>query len=88
MATTLADILFAAIAVAIAVAQAFILRSTARGMAVRLRHPSAPPRAALEWAYAIAPAVALIVLLMFAWTAMHPAALRVEGTAPAVGVRG
>lgn len=84
MATTLADALFAVIAVAIALSQAFILRSTARGM----QHAGAPRTVVREWAYAVAPAIALIALLAFSWLAMHPAALRVNGVAPAVGVRG
>ena len=84
VATSLADVLFALIAVAIAVSQAFILRSTARGM----QHANAPRGSVREWTYAIAPAVALVVLLAFAWMAMHPAALHVDGTAPGLGVRG
>ena len=80
MATQLADILFAIIALAIAVAQAFILRSTARGM----RHGSAGVVArtghpALEWTYAIVPALALALLLMASWRAMHPETVRVRG---------
>jgi hypothetical protein len=93
VATTLADFLFAAIAIAIAVSQAYILRSTAQGM----RHvPSGEsprttpsPRAGntLEWVYAIAPAVALVVLLAAVWLAMHPQALDVQGVAPGVGAK-
>ncbi|MEA3245471.1 MAG: hypothetical protein U9Q74_04885 [Gemmatimonadota bacterium] len=78
MATSLADILFVAIAAAIAVAQAFILRSTARGM----RHAGPGTRTGLEWAYAIAPAIALLILLVAAWVAMHPGAVEVQGVAP------
>ena len=78
MATQLADYLFFAIAAAIAIAQAFILRSTARGM----KHAGAPARPALEWTYAIVPALALVALLFFSWTAMHPSVLHVEGVAP------
>lgn len=84
MATSLADALFAVIALAIAVAQAFILTSTARGM----RHVTGPRHAVREWVYAIVPAAGLVVLLAFVWLAMHPAALHVEGIAPGVGIRG
>lgn len=84
VATSLADALFAAIAIAIAVSQALILRSTARGM----QHVAAPRHVAREWAYAIAPAIALVVLLAFAWLAMHPATLQVDGVAPGVSSRG
>ena len=86
MATTLADILFVIIAVAITVSQWFILRSTARGM----RHEGAQRATAgpaLEWTYAIVPAVALMFLLLFSWRAMHPAAVKVQGVAPAAGLR-
>lgn len=84
LATSLADALFALIAIAIAVSQVFILRSTARGM----QNPAAPRRAVLEWTYAVAPALALIALLAFAWLAMHPGAFHVEGITPGVGIRG
>lgn len=86
MATKLADILFVIIAVAIAMSQWFILRSTARGM----RHEGtqrATAGPALEWTYAIVPAVALVFLLLFSWRAMHPAAVNVQGVAPAAGSR-
>jgi len=80
VATSLADILFAAIAIAVTVAQAFILRSTARGM----RHAAPDTRAGLEWAYAIAPAVALAALLVAVWLAMHPGTIEVRGVAPGI----
>lgn len=78
MATSLADILFVAITAAITVAQAFILRSTARGM----RHAGPGTRSGLEWAYAIAPAVALAILLVAVWMTMHPGTVEVRGVAP------
>lgn len=84
VATTFADILFAVAATAIAVSQARILQSTARAV----RHPAAPQRAVREWLYAVAPAVALVVFLMWVWTTMHPATLRVDGVAPGVDLRG
>ncbi len=86
MATQLAEILFAVIALAIAVSQAFILRSTARGM----RHAGAAGMSgrhvAREWTYAIVPALALVALLVFSWRAMHPDVIHVEGVAPHVGM--
>ena len=89
MATQFADILFFAIAAAIVVAQAFILRSTARGLRYADDHAGAgapPTRTALEWAYAIVPAVALAALLVFSWRTMHPAVLRARGVTPPPGV--
>jgi hypothetical protein len=83
VATQLADYLFVIIAVAIAVSQAFILRSTARGM----RADTAVRSVTLEWAYAILPAIALVFLLLFAWGAMHPVTLDVQGVAPPTGIR-
>jgi len=82
VATQLADILFAAIALAIIVSQAFILRSTARGM----RHGGTVTRPALEWTYAIVPALALVALLYFSWQAMHPAAVQIQGVVPQIGM--
>jgi heme/copper-type cytochrome/quinol oxidase subunit 2 len=92
VATQLAEILFAVIAVAIAVSQWLILRSTARG----IRHKAAQPTddgvhrgsagLTLEWTYAIVPAVALVFLLLFSWRAMHPTAVKVEGVAPTAGM--
>lgn len=82
MATQLADTLFAALALAIVISQAFILRSTARGM----RHGGQATRPALEWTYAIVPAIALAVLLIFSWRAMHPEVVNVQGVAPHIGM--
>ncbi|MCC7195354.1 MAG: hypothetical protein IT356_07355 [Gemmatimonadaceae bacterium] len=82
MATQLADILFVILAAAIVVSQALILRSTARGM----RHGIPGDRVALEWAYAIIPAVALAALLVATWAAMHPATVDVRGVAPVAGL--
>ena len=87
MATQLADILFVLIATAIAVSQVVILRSTARGMRHAAGHADAgrnrgTAHAALEWSYAIVPAVGLVFLLLFTWRAMHPAAVKVQGVAP------
>ena len=88
MATQLADILFVLIAAAIATSQAFILHSTARGMRFAAEHTEAGrnghgSRAALEWTYAIVPAVALLFLLVFTWRTMHPPVVQVQGVASA-----
>lgn len=81
MATTIADVIFAICAVAIAVSQWFILRSTARGMKHEgSQRGSAGP--ALEWAYAVVPAIVLAALLVFSYRAMHPETVRVKGVAP------
>jgi heme/copper-type cytochrome/quinol oxidase subunit 2 len=81
VATLLADLLFAVVAGAIAVAQVMIFRSTARA----LRQAPADQRTGREWAYAIVPAVALAIVLVFAWQAMHPTTIQVEGVAPPIG---
>jgi heme/copper-type cytochrome/quinol oxidase subunit 2 len=62
------DILFWAAVSATAIAQIFILRSTARGM----RGAAARGRAELEWMWAILPAVSLLVLFVWTWRTMHP----------------
>jgi heme/copper-type cytochrome/quinol oxidase subunit 2 len=67
------DILFWTAVAATAVAQIFILRSTARGM----RGPAARGRAGLEWMWAMLPAVSLVVLFVWTWRTMHPAAPQV-----------
>ncbi|PHX96875.1 MAG: hypothetical protein CK531_05795 [Gemmatimonadetes bacterium] len=91
MATPLAEILFITIAAVIAVSQWLILRSTARGM----QHKAAQSAdgvqrgsagRALEWTYAIVPAIALVFLLGYAWRAMHPTAVEVEGVVPSTGI--
>jgi heme/copper-type cytochrome/quinol oxidase subunit 2 len=88
LATQLGTILFFFIATAIAVAQVFILRSTARGMRHGSAHPSDAPAlnrsASLEWSYAIVPALALVVLLVFSWRAMHPETMQVQGVVPGI----
>jgi len=59
----------------VAISQALILRSTVRAM----RHASsARARRGIEWAYAIVPAVALAVVLVFTWKAAHEHAQRAE----------
>ena len=82
MATQLADILFAILALAIVVSQVFILRSTGRGM----RHGGTVIRPTLEWTYAIVPAFALAALLWFSWRAMHPGVFQIQAVAPQIGI--
>ncbi len=91
MATPLADVLFYIVAALIGVSQALILLSTARGMQHGPDAAAEPSRtgivpgprsAALEWTYAIVPAIGLAVLLVFAWRTMHPASMQVEGVTP------
>lgn len=36
----------------------------------------------LEWAYAIVPAIGLVVLLAFSWKTMHPDTMQVRGVVP------
>jgi hypothetical protein len=84
MATPLADALFWVAALAILVAQAMILRSTRRGM----RQGPAGSGSALEWAFAIGPAVVIVAVLFWTRQAMHPAQVNFRATPPAVtGVR-
>lgn len=87
MASTFSDIIFFVCAAAILLSQAFILRSTARGMKYdgtqnQGARTATPGRTTLEWLYAIVPAFALVALLIFAWRAMHPELVRVRGIAP------
>ena len=70
MASPYSDILFWTAVVATTVAQIFILRSTARGM----RGTAARGRVGLEWMWAILPAVSLVILFVWTWRTMHPAA--------------
>jgi heme/copper-type cytochrome/quinol oxidase subunit 2 len=85
MATQLADYLFYIVALAILVSQAFILRATAQGMkhgGARAAARPVPRRAALEWLYAIVPAIALVALLWFSWKTMHPDMIELRGVVP------
>lgn len=67
MSTPLSDALFTLAALAIAIAQVMILRSTRRGM----RNGPHGSSSALEWSYAILPAVVLVVLLAWTWRTMR-----------------
>ena len=81
MASGLANFVFWIAAVAIVCAQIFILRSTRRGM--RLGPPGSGSW--LEWTYAVLPVIAVAVLLVFTWRAMHPDTFRVDAIAPRIG---
>jgi hypothetical protein len=74
MSTSLSDVLFTLAALAIAVAQLMILRSTRRGMRRGPRGASS----ALEWSYAILPALALAAVLAWTWRTMHENVVRFE----------
>jgi heme/copper-type cytochrome/quinol oxidase subunit 2 len=82
MPTPIAEFLFWTAAAVIVVAQALILRSTRRGMKI------GPPGSgsALEWAFAIVPAICLAGLLVWTWYAMHSGAFTFDAKTPAAGV--
>jgi hypothetical protein len=67
MSTPLSDALFTLAALAIGIAQLMILRSTRRGM----RHGPHGASSALEWSYAVLPALALVVVLAWTWRTMR-----------------
>jgi len=77
MATSISDLIFWICAAAILVAQIMILRSTRRGMLIG----PASARTPLEWAFAVGPAFAVLLLLIATWRTMHPASLLLH-TAP------
>lgn len=81
MASTLANFVFWIAAVAIVCAQILILRSTRRGM--RLGPPGSS--SLLEWTFAILPVIAVALLLVGTWSAMHPETFRVDAIAPRIG---
>jgi hypothetical protein len=81
MATSISDLLFWLCAAAIVVAQVMILRSTRRGMLIGLSSARTP----LEWAFAIGPAVAVLLLLVATWRTMHPASLHFQAVPIASG---
>jgi heme/copper-type cytochrome/quinol oxidase subunit 2 len=70
MAGTLALALFWIAAVATVVAHVFIVRGTVRAM--RAAPPDSPARGAWEWVWTFIPAIAVAVLLVATWYAMHP----------------
>lgn len=69
---------------AVIVAQVMILRSTRRAMRMRATGETGEGTArasspGLEWAFAIAPAIALVLLLLFTWrAATQPPVMQVE----------
>ena len=71
MATSISDLIFWICAAAILVAQIMILRSTRRGMLIG----PASARTPLEWAFAVGPAFAVLLLLIATWRTMHPASM-------------
>jgi heme/copper-type cytochrome/quinol oxidase subunit 2 len=71
MATSMSDLIFWICAAAILVAQIMILRSTRRGMLIG----PASARTPLEWAFAVGPAVAVLLLLIVTWRTMHPTSM-------------
>ena len=88
MATSFADALFWVASVAILLSQAFILRSTRRGMRRARRRGPARSRSALEWAFAMGPAVVLVAVLLWTRSAMHPGRVNFRATTPpATGMR-
>ena len=74
MASTLADILFWLATAAIVVSQMLILRSTRRGMRAAARRG----RSALEWSYAVVPALGLVAVLVWTWRTMHDGTVRFD----------
>jgi hypothetical protein len=82
MPTPIAEFLFWTAAAVIVVAQALILRSTRRGMKI------GPPGSgsALEWAFAILPAICLSGLLVWTWYTIHAGTFNFESKVPASGV--
>ncbi len=61
--------------VIVAVSQVMILRSTVRAMRAAA---AASARRGIEWAYAIVPVVALVVVLAATWQATREHAVRAE----------
>ena len=59
----------------VAVSQVMILRSTVRAMRAAA---SEQARRGIEWAYAIVPAVALVVVLVATWQATHDHAMHAD----------
>ena len=83
MLAVLVTLLFWTAVVAALLAQAMILRSTRRVLAA-----AAPRRPALEWAFALVPAGALLCVLVLSWrAAMAPPTVEVELPAPPGAVR-
>lgn len=74
MPASLIALLFWTAALAVVVAQVMILRSTARVL-----RAAAPTRPALEWFFAVGPAVVLALVLVLSWRAtMRPPTIQVD----------
>lgn len=74
MPATFVAALFWTAIVAVIVAQVMILRSSARAL-----RAAPPARPALEWAFAVGPALVLALVLALSWRAtMRPSAIEVE----------
>lgn len=74
MPAALIAILFWTAVVAVIVAQVMILRSSARVL-----RAATPARPALEWAFAVGPALVLALVLMLSWrAAMRPPSIPVD----------
>ena len=82
MPTPIAEFIFWAAAAVVVVAQLLILRSTRRGM--RLGPPGSA--SALEWAFAIVPAICLLGLLVWTWHTMHAGTVNFQAKTPPAGV--
>jgi len=65
----------------VAVSQVMILRSTVRAMRAA---ESEQARRGIEWAYAIVPAIALVLVLLATWDASRTHATRLELEAKAI----
>lgn len=74
MPAALIAVLFWSAALAVVVAQVMILRSTARAL-----RAVTPARPALEWAFAVGPALILALVLVLSWRAtMAPPSIEVD----------
>jgi len=83
MSAMLIAALFWTAVVAVVVAQAMILRSTARVLRAEV-----PARPALEWGFAIVPALVLVLVLALSWRAtMRPPPIEVQISPSAGAVR-
>ncbi len=82
MATSVSDLIFWICAAAILAAQVMILRSTRRGMLIG----PASARTPLEWAFAVGPAIAVLLLLIATWRTMHPSSIQLHSVPLTNGV--
>jgi heme/copper-type cytochrome/quinol oxidase subunit 2 len=82
MQLSFADGLFWSSVACCAFAQCFILRSVGARRHVRPEHSAGLParRDTMELVWAVVPALGLVLLLLFTWRTMHPAAGTVAGS--------